>query len=1097
MTFEEMLGSFGEALKTAYGAIAASHAQPEDQLKPPIVGLMQAFGGVAGVKIVATTEAAMIELKGRPDVAVLVDGAVTGHIELKAPGKGARPAKFKDDDAKQWKKFRNHPNLLYTDGNEWALYRTGERRGKAVRLAGDATTDGAAAVSKGNARDLEALLRDFTGWEPIVPTSPGRLAEALAPLCRLLRDDALAALKKEGSAMGMLAAEWRAFLFADADDPQFADAYAQTVTYALLLARVEGEANLAASSAAKRLDERHGLLAQVLRILEQDEAREEVKVPVELLERTIGAVDPTMMASGGKTDPWLYFYEDFLAAYDRKLRNDRGVYYTPAQVVQAQVRLVTELLSEKFGKELGIVDDDVVLLDPGAGTGTYLLAAIDEGLTNASARFGPGDNAGRASTTAANFHGFEILVGPYAVAHLRVAQRILEYGGTLPDDGVHVYLADTLESPFAPGKSKQTSLTHKKLSEENERARKVKADERVLVCIGNPPYDRQQIDPGDSATERKGGWVRFGDDGDEPILNDFIEPVKEAGAGGQLKNLYNDYVYFWRWAIWKVFEQSGGGGIVSFITASSYLRGPAFAGMRRVMRETFDELWIIDLGGDNLGARKSENVFAIQTPVAIAVGVRTDKPNPQQPATVWYSGELVAGPRKEKLARLAFIESRADLEWEACFEGWDEALLPERGGNYYSWPALIDLFPWQHSGAQFKRTWPIAPEASVLQSRWRELLSLAPDARKAAFRETRDRKLAGSYASLIDPVGNRPEPLATLAPDSSPPTVERYSYRSLDRQDVLADARLADFPRPVLWSIRGPRQMFITSLLTGLLGDGLAAVVSAEVPDLHHFRGSFGAKDAIPLWRDADATEPNLAAGLLTELGTTLKREPTPEELLAYVYAVLAGEYTDRFAAELEVPGPRIPITKDGDLFERAAKLGGRLIWLHTYGERLVPAGERFGAIPSGSARCTVAVPTGQADYPEEFCYKPESKRLTVGKGVFEPVDPAIWEFDVSGFQVVRSWLSYRMKEGAGRRSSKLDEIRPERWPASFTEELCKLLWIVEQTLALTPEAAELLDEIVESPVWRADELPTPTEAERAAPKVVRGEPEQLEMDPS
>ncbi len=285
MDFGEIVEKFAASLQIVYGAIDASHAQPEDQLKPPIKALIESFGIEIGAPIIATTEAQMADLKGRPDVAIAVDGLVTGHIELKAPGKGARTTKLKGGDAEQWKKFRNHPNLIYTDGNEWALYRTGERQGEVVRFAGDATSDGTAAVSPDNVRDLEILLRDFTGWEPIVPTSPRRLAETLAPLCRLLRDDAFAALSNGGSAMRMLANEWRVFLFADADDRQFADAYAQTVTYALLLARVEGEANLSVSSAAKQLDERHGLLAQVLRILEQDEAREEVRVPIELLER--------------------------------------------------------------------------------------------------------------------------------------------------------------------------------------------------------------------------------------------------------------------------------------------------------------------------------------------------------------------------------------------------------------------------------------------------------------------------------------------------------------------------------------------------------------------------------------------------------------------------------------------------------------------------------------------------------------------------------------------------------------------------------------------------------------------------------------------
>jgi type ISP restriction-modification system protein/N-6 DNA methylase len=1089
---EGILGKFGETLKTSYAAIKASKGQPEDQLKHPIVQLMRELGDLVGSEIVATTEAVVVELKGRPDIAVAVDGAVTGHAELKQPGKGARPSKFKGDDAKQWKKFRNHPNLLYTDGNEWALYRTGDCQGKVVRFAGDATAEGAAAISADNVRDLESLLRDFTGWEPIVPTTPRGLAEALAPLCRLLRDDALAAVGREDSAMRALAEDWRHFLFADADDRQFADAYAQTVTYALLLARVEGEENLAAN-AADRLDDRHGLLAQVLRILAQKEARAEVKVPIDLLERIIAAIDPAMMATDGDDDPWLYFYEDFLTAYDSRLRNDRGVYYTPAQVVQAQVRLVTELLHSKFDKGLGIVDDGVVVLDPAVGTGTYLLAAIDEGLSEATARYGPGEAAGRASAAAGNFHGFEILVGPYAVAHLRVAQRILERGGTLPKDGAKVYLADTLESPFVPGKGKQTTLIHRRLSEENERARKVKASERVLVCIGNPPYDRQQIDPDDEGTERKGGWVRFGDDGEEPILDDFIEPVREAGAGGQLKNLYNDYVYFWRWALWKVFEQSGAGGIVSFITASSYLRGPAFAGMRRVMRETFDELWIIDLGGDNLGARKSENVFAIRTPVAIAVGVRTVSAHSDKPATVRYCGALVEGAQGAKLERLASIESFDDLDWEECFSGWDEPLLPEREGNYFSWPLLTDLFPWQHSGIQFKRTWPISPAREVLGERWTELLKGDEERRATLMRSTPAKNPAKSARDLQAPE-RKLNPLGELGAEADPIPAKRLAYRSFDRQWMLPDARLIDRPRPPLWTSAGDKQVFIASLLTKVLGRGPGAVASAAVPDLDCFSGR-GAKDVIPLWRDAQTAEPNVTSGVLDSIGKALDQEVTPEDLLAYVYAVLAGEYTQRFSIELEVPGPRMPITKDSALFDKATQLGGRLIWLHTYGERFVPDGERHGAIVPGKAKCTVGVPSDHENYPEDFEYERDKKRLRVGSGAFEPVGPAVWDFSVSGLHVLRSWLSYRMRDGAGKRSSPLDEVRPEKWPASFTEELCQLLWILEQTIALTPEAEQLLGEIVDGPAFEVTDLPTPSPAERAPPKVEKGQAEQLAID--
>ena len=159
-------------------------------------------------------------------------------------------------------------------------------------------------------------------------------------------------------------------------------------------------------------------------------------------------------------------------------------------------------------------------------------------------------------------------------------------------------------------------MMQEQISLERERAQEVKREAPVVVCLGNPPYDREQRDPDSDEGRRKGGWVRYGDDGESapPILEDFLAPARAAGAGVHLKNLYNDYVYFWRWALWKVFDSTDDPGIVTFITASSYLRGPGFVGMRRKMREVFDELWIIDLEGDSLGARKTDNVFAIRTP---------------------------------------------------------------------------------------------------------------------------------------------------------------------------------------------------------------------------------------------------------------------------------------------------------------------------------------------------------------------------------------------------------------------------------------------------------------------------------------------------
>ena len=1058
-------------------------AQPEDQLKPAVIDLLKLVGQESGKKILVRTEARHSEIHGRPDLGVAIDKLLAGFIELKAPGLGSNPDKLKGDQSKkQWENFKRIPNLIYTDGNEWSLFRTGEQIGKTVRLDGDVTRDGIEAVSAENAERLEALLYVFLTWEPMVPHNPRELAKYLAPLTRFLRQEVELALEDDRSNLAILHGEWRNYLFPDLDKHQFADAYAQTLTYALLLAQISGAEDLSPDVAAAVLDKGNSLLATTLKILAQKEALQEVSVGYDILIRSLGALKPAQILQRAP-ELWLYFYEDFLAEYDKKLRNDYGVYYTPVEVVQCQIRFVSELLRERFGKKLSFADDGVTFLDPAVGTGTYLVSAIQHALGLVRTRSGPGAVAGRATSLANNMYAFEFLVGAYAVAHLRLTQEILAEGGSLPDGRLQIYLADTLESPFTtpPG---ALDLAHKPLVEERRRARAVKERQDILVCLGNPPYHR-----GESEQE-KGGWVRYGDEGqDRPILEDFLEPARNAGKGGDLKNLYNDYVYFWRWALWKLFEHQRTGGIISFINASSYLGGPAFVGMREVMRRTFDELWIINLEGGNLGARKTENVFSIQTPVAIAIGICKREPDRDAPAIVHYA--KIIGTREDKLATLNALEDFSGLKWQDCPTGWQEKFFPAVQGIFNTWPVITDIFPWQHSGSQWKRRWPIGETPDVLKDRWKRFLSLDREKRREAFYETRDRTIDKTYSNSLP--GSAAPSLGDLDANASFPSIQRYAFRSFDRHWALFDTRLGDYLRPALVGTQSNKQVYLTSLLTEAIAHGPSATVSSAIPDLHYFSGR-GARDIVPLWRDAGATQANITNGLLSALSKTLKQDVSAEALFAYCYAVLANPgYVNRFWEELANPGPRIPITKKRALFDKAVEVGRRLVWLHTYGERMIPGGKALGDIPVGKAKSLKSIPSGEADYPQDYCYDPVMKEVHFGAGRFGPVMPEIWEFEVSGLKVVQSWLAYRRKSGAGKQSSPLDKIRPRQWTAAMTDEFLELLWILEHTVATFPDLQKLLEKIVSAPCFLATELPQPATAERESPKTE----EEHEDDPN
>ena len=1086
--FEDAVREFADTIAANFALPVV--AQPEDQLKAPVRELLRICGEAWGIETASRSEARAEGDIGRPDLGVTAGGLLCGYVELKAPGRGARPERFRGRDREQWQRFQALPNLIYTDGSEWSLYRDGQLPPVArVRIADDVSAEGASGLDAAAIPKLAGLLRDFLMHEPVTPNTARGLAEFLAPLARLLRDEVREALDREGSAARKIADELRGVLFVQADDDQIADACAQTLTYALLLARFEGAQSLTRAFAVNALREgEHDLLATALDLMET--GRDELSLPIDLLERAIGVVDASVLlgrhgrqlafipAQEVDDDPWLYFYEDFLGAYDAALRKNRGVHFTPVAVVRAQVRFAAELLRKRFGKQMAFADDGIVVLDPACGTATYPLAVLEHATETVRETLGPGAVPERLRDLAGRLHAFEILVGPYAVAKLRLTQRLLAEGVT--DRNPLVYLADTLESPNVPPEV-PFSVFNEPLTAEHERARRVKQETRIFVCLGNPPYDREQREPSDDAgQQRKGGWVRRGDkgpDAEPPILEDFLAPVREAGGGVHLKGLYNDYVYFWRWALWKVFDSTEGAGIVTFITASPYLRGQAFPGMRRKMREVFDELWIIDLGGDSLGTRKSENVFAIQIPVAIAIGVRSGEPDQSRPARVHRV--RLTGTAAEKLGTLDAASELADLDWRECVSGWAAPFQVAGDGAYFDWPKVTDVFPWQHTGSQLKRTWPIGATRGVLAQRWRALLEHSSDDRRTMFRETRDRKTDREYPALLP--DDRAVAIATLGSDAPTPRIERYAFRSFDRQWVVADARVGDFMRPDLWRAAGPEQAYMVSLLTGILGEGAAAIAAATVPDVHFLRGSYGDKGVIPLYRDAEATEPNVTGGLREGIAEVHGADVTAKRLFAYAYGLLAHPaYVDRFWEELEQPPPRLPITKDASLFGRVSDLGERLLNLHTYGERFRGPGR--GDTPPGEARCTKEVPP--VPLPEGHSYDAETRTLHVGDGEFAPVSREVYGYSVSGFHVVKSWLDRRKLKRSGRSSSPLDAIRPERW--EFAEELLQLLRVLEETIRLQPDGAALLDEVCASELFTADELPTPTDAERQPPGAAR-----------
>jgi hypothetical protein len=1042
---------------------AIGGGEPEDLLRSPFEQLLTDVAGMAGIAdVVPVGEHRLAAERIRPDYAINVGGALVGFVELKAPGKGVDVARYKGHDRRQWQRLACLPNVLYSDGNAFALFRDGERTGKVVRLDGD-VTDGTLSSSDDG---LLALLDDFLRWEPLPPRRPKELAYVAARICRVLRDEVKESLDDGVLGLHDLASDWRRLLYPDASDEDFADGYAQTVTFALLLARVEG-IELGGSrdlrDVADELGSRHTLMARALAVLTDPVVLPKLAVSVRTLERVLAVVDwPTL----SRNDPaaWLYFYEDFLEHYDPTLRRQTGSYYTPVEAVDPIVRLVDDLLRTRLGHRAGFASPDVTVVDPAVGTGTFLLRIIDRIADELAADLGPGAVGPALHKAARRLIGFELQAGPYSVAEVRLATELKRLGVRLGTDDLRLYLTNALADPFV--EDAQLAAALRPIAESRRRANQVKRSEPVTVVLGNPPYKER--------SRSHGEWVESGSGSHPAPLLDFIPP-KELGLGAHVKHLYNLYVYFWRWGAWKVFEHHPGNrGVVAFITVAGFVHGPGFAGMRRHLRRWADEVWVIDCSPEGHQPDVATRIFpGVQQPLCIVIALRDDSTGPEVPAPVRFAA--VAGMRAEKFTALRELQIDG-AGWVDCSDDWYAPFLPQGAASWAAMPTLDDLLAWSGSGTMPGRTWVAGPSAEVLRARWERLAAAPVEQRTALLVAHRtDRTISTQLSDGLPGY----EPRGTIASDRGA-CVEpiRYALRTLDRGWIIPDKRLINRPNPSLWQIRdAPGQAFLTVPHDTVATAGIASSFTDLVPDLHHYHGRGGR--AYPLWLDSAGSRPNAVPGLLEHLCRVYRGMAAGPDLFAYIAAVTAHPaYIERYRDDLHTPGIRIPLTADPKHFAQAVALGRRVIWLHTYGKRFVdPADARPEGPPrvDGPSRPLVAapIPDDEAGMPETIEYEAVSGTLHIGAGRVTGVTPAMWEYETSGYKLVRRWFARRKRGPDGRRSSPLDDVVATRWDPDWTRELIDLLHVIALLVELEPDQAALLNAIATGPLISIEDLTT------------------------
>ncbi|WP_330304180.1 MULTISPECIES: type ISP restriction/modification enzyme [unclassified Streptomyces] len=1068
---ERVVADFGAQCKQILGV-----GEHEAGIRSAVEKLLGTAAEEMGLRLRLHPEARLTDLGIRPDFAASLGEnkqRTFGYVELKSPRKrDISPGGLRGRDRKQWEAMSRLPNVIYTNGQTWFLYQNGQQQGNIVHLEGDIYRAGRRLRAPGaTAAAFERMLRDFLFWQPSPLTTVRQLVTTIAPLCGLLRAEVHDRLREEervGSAGGgrrgpgrpftELAQTWEHFLFPHTDERDhktaFSDRYAQTVTFALLLARAD-DISLTDQSlheVGDLLGADHTVMGKALQIL-TDHVGQQFKNSLDVLVRVVNAVDWDAILER-EPDAHVILYEHFLQEYDPELRKASGTYYTPAALVKEMVRLVDEVLRLGLDCSEGFADSRVTIIDPAMGTGTFLSSIIDLVAERRSAGGNSGFRSESIEELAQRLIGFEKQMAAYAVAQMRISQTLRAHDSHTQLNDLRLHLNDTLADPW----DRPTlfgGAGADVLRRETEAANHIKKNEQVTVVIGNPP-DREDA-------QGEGGWIEKGSVGHGPPL---LDRFRLRGANGVYeKKLKNLYVYFWRWATYKVFEQHRPAhhrGIVCFVTTAGFLRGPGFKGMREYLRSTCSEGWIIDLTPEGKQPPTRTRFFpGVQQELAIALFVRKHDSDPHTLAPVHYSA--VTGTREEKQGQLANLHI-GGTGWQSCHPEAHDPFTPAPSTRWADFPALGDIMPWSRQGMQTKRTWVYGVDEETLQLRWSRLIHEPdPQEKRILFSESRDRKIGSTAPHRLPGQPGRP----LIAERGDCPPLKQILHRSFDRQWVIPDSRVIDYPRPGLWDADRDDQLFLVEQHSRPIKSGPAVIFSALIPDMHCFNNDGGR--VLPL-RHPDGS-PNIAPGLLEHLANAYGLSAvSADDLAAYVAGVTAHPaFTQQFSKELNSPGVRIPITADRQLWLDATQIGYELIRVSTFDERFNSGGSGTG--DSTTDPITYAVRVDPSDLPHSLAHDSERQALLVGKGVFLGVSERMRHYDVGGRKILDSWFAARCGKPKGRNISDLDWIRSERWTPRWSSELIEILKVLQNLTNLEPLQALLLERVLNGPLIEVAEL--------------------------
>ncbi|MGC2458267.1 MAG: type ISP restriction/modification enzyme [Gallionellaceae bacterium] len=1031
-------GIFKDYLAKIEQASKAGNAT-EHTHRPALKDLLEAFQS----GVTATNEPKRIKC-GAPDYIITRKDIPLGFVEAKDIGISL------DDTEKseQLKRYRDSlANLILTDYLEFRWYVSGELR-LTARLAKPQANGKVRAEAEG-AQQLDQLLHAFFAENIPVISSPKELATRMAALARLIRSIIGKTFAEEGE-QGTLHEQMEGFrkvLLHDLTAEQFGDMYAQTICYGLFAARCNSTgAHFTRTHAAYDLPKTNPFLRKLFAHIAGPELDERIVWAVDSLAELLARADiAAILQDFGRAtrqeDPVVHFYETFLGAYDQKMREARGVYYTPEPVVSYIVRSVDAILKNDFKLSTGLADASKVkikrplklnkkgettyetiethkvqILDPATGTGTFLYSVIGQIYQTFAGNKGmwPGYVQ---ENLLPRLYGFELLMAPYAVAHMKLGLLLRDTGYDFSsDERLRVFLTNTLEEAH---EMTGLPLFTQWLADEATSANLVKKETPVMVVLGNPPYSGHSANTG----EWIAGLLRGSDSTTGQKTGNYFE-VDGAPLGERNpKWLNDDYVKFIRFAQWRI-EQTGY-GVLAFVTNHGYLDNPTFRGMRQSLMQSFDDIYLLDLHGNSKKKEKTpeggkdENVFDIQQGVAIGLFLKRGKA--QEKLAQVYHADLY-GTRESKYAGLAENDV-STTHWKAVkpqapfylFVPQDETLRAE----YEQGWKITDIMPVNSVG--------IVTARDALTIHW---------SREDAWRTVND------FASL--PVEEAREKY-TLGKDAQDWKV------GLAQADLKASGLTEDKLATVLYRPFDVRHTYYTGKPSGfhcrprgevmrqmLAGENLGLITSrltkgetfqhaqvtrniVEVICMSPKTSNNGFVFPLYLYSSAKADlfddsaagvrRPNLAPEFIADFSARLQLDFVPdgcgdlhktfgpEDVFHYAYAVFhSPTYRSRYAEFLKGDFPRLPLTRDAAVFRNLCASGKELVALHLM-EQLPKLETRY---PEAGDNTVDAV-----RYTEPASGVPG--RIWINKKqYFDNVPPEVWGYHIGGYQVCQKWLKDR-----------------------------------------------------------------------------------------